>query len=359
MSTLDAAVFTWVRTRTQPGRLTAATGSPTLSRPQNFAAVFDAGDKKADWQRPWMIEKEYNYYWAHNLGQNYRDATADRAWKRQVPLREKTPPLLTTSLPGVTLKTNRFLFPGGSGVTVEAEVTGTFNAGSLLGLAASLAKDTVISMPGSAKPRALAAVLSDLLDGLDKQTLGAVPPDVVGELSPLTVATVTARSDWPSTPIEQDNALHRLLEGLCTMSPAPLNGAVTTLATVQVAGASSNPGTVRLRVGRGRAIWLQNQTSAQDQKRLTCYHHNLSMATMQTSVMLDAVRWASGQPAGSLSQAVRALLRQVVTVLSLLYGKVDDMYASRLVRSQIEESGLVPQLSKLRIDLGVSSQPFT
>jgi hypothetical protein len=321
--------------------------------------VFDAGDETAPWQRPWIIEEDYNYYWARNLGQNYRDATADRAWKRQVPLREAARPPLTTSLPGVALKSDRFLFPCGSGVAVEAEVTGKLDAKGLLGLAERLATDTVILTPASAKPRALAAVLSSLLDGLDKQTLGAVPPDLAGELTPLTVATVTARSDWPNGPIKQGSPLHRLLEGLCAMSTAPLNGAVTPLATTLVAGARSNPGTVRLRVGRGRAVWLQNQTdNPHDQKKLTCYHHNLSMATIQTSVMLDAVRWASGQPSGSLSEDVKTLLRPVVTVLSLLYGKVDDMYASRLVRSQIEESGLVPQIGQLRINLGVSSRPF-
>src|SRR5262249_6495628 len=116
MSTLDAAIFTWVRTRTQPSRLINAQGSPVLSRPQEFAAAFGrAADADAAWRRPWIDEVDYNYYWARYLGQGYRDAKADRAWKRQVPLREATPPSLTTSLPGVTLEGDRFLFPCGTG----------------------------------------------------------------------------------------------------------------------------------------------------------------------------------------------------------------------------------------------------
>ncbi len=49
------------------------------------------------------------------------------------------------------------------------------------------------------------------------------------------------------------------------------------------------------------------------------------------------------------------MLRSVVTVLSLLYGKVDAMYASALVRRQIDESGLVAQVSKLRVSLGIGA----
>ena len=354
MSTLDAAVFTWVRTRTQPRRLTDVIGSPTLSRPQAFASAFGAaGGAAAAWQRPWNGEDTYNYYWARNLGQNYRAAPADRAWKRQVPLREARPPALTTSLPGVILRSDRFLFSCGTGVVVEAEIMDSLDATGLLGLAGKLATDKVILMPGSTQPRALAATLSGLLDGLERKTLGEVAQDVVGELAPLTVATVTAASDWPNTPVSQGDPLHRLLEGLCGMSAAPLNGTVTDLATALIAGAHSHPDTVRLRVGRGRAVWLQNAITPHDRQKLTCYHHNLSMATLQASVLLDAVRWAKSQPQGSFSEDVKALLRPVVTVLGLLYGKVGDMYASRLVECQIDESGLVADIGHLRGQLGV------
>jgi hypothetical protein len=353
MSTLDAAVFTWIRTRTQPSRLINAQGSPALSRPQMFAAAFGAADEAADWQRPWIGEVDYSYYWARYLGQGYRATKADRAWKRQVPLREATPPALTTSLPGVTLQSDRFLFPCATGVAIQAEIEGTLDAAGLLGLAGKLAKDNVIVMSGSARPRVLAAVLGDLLEDLERQTLPEVDPDADGDLTPLTVATVTATSNWPSAPIGQGDPLHRLLEGLCAMSAAPLNGAVTDLATALVAGARSHPDTVRLSVGRGRAVWLQNPTTAHDQDKLACYHHNLSMATLQTSAMLDAVRWSSGQHLGSLSEDVKALLRSVVTVLSLMYGKVPDMYHSRLVRGQIDESDLVDQINLLRRQLGV------
>jgi len=56
------------------------------------------------------------------------------------------------------LEGDRFLFPCGTGVAIQAVVRGKLDAAGLLGLAGKLAKDNVIVMPGSARPRALAAV---------------------------------------------------------------------------------------------------------------------------------------------------------------------------------------------------------
>jgi hypothetical protein len=77
--------------------------------------------------------------------------------------------------------------------------------------------------------------------------------------------------------------------------------------------------------------------------KLTCYLRNLEMATVQTGALLDAVRWAAGQPQGSLSEDVKTLLRPVVNVLGLAYGgaNVRDVYRSTFVRRQIDSSGLV------------------
>jgi hypothetical protein len=89
--------------------------------------------------------------------------------------------------------------------------------------------------------------------------------------------------------------------------------------------------------------------------KLDCYHHNLETAIAHTGVLLDAVRLASGQAPGALSEDAKALYRPVVNVLGLMYGgaNVRDIYRSNLVRRQIEDSGLVADISRMRIDLGV------
>ena len=354
MTTLDGAVLAWVRTRTQPNLLLTAGGSPTLSRQDSYLSAFTDGSDHAGWRRPWIGDDSYNYYWARNLGQNYRAATANRAWKRQVPLRDATPPVLTTSLDSVSLSCDRFIFPCGTGVVITAEVSGPLDAAGLVGLAARLAGAPVIGAPGSAEPSALAAVIGDVLDGLEEQVLGAADPGAVGEIKPTTIAAVTATSGWPSAPVVQADPVHRLLEGLCRMTAAPLSGSVGDLASALVDAARDHPDTVRLCVGAGRAVWSPDQSATPDgSRKLNCYHQNLVMASLQCQVLLDAVQWAAAQPGGSFSEDVKILLRPVVNVLGLLYGKVDDMYASNFVRRQIDSSGLVPDIGNLRIALGV------
>jgi hypothetical protein len=356
MSTLDAAVFAFIRTRAQPRRLLSGAGTPALSRQLPFATAFAAAGAGAAWRWPWIGDGSYSYYWARSLGPQYRRAvTADRAWKRQVPLREATAPLLSTSIPGVSLRGDRFVFPSSTGVLLQAEVSGSLDAAGLLGLAERLAHERVIVTPGSTQPKALRAVLDELLDGIEQQVLGDVDPDAAGEPATTTIATVTASTGWPSTAISQGDPVHRLLEGVCLMSPAPLNGHVSDLAAGTVSEAHSNPDTVRYCVGDGRAIWLPEFAAAHDSRRMYCYHRNLSMATLHASALLDAVRLAEAQPGGNFSEDVRAVLRQVVTVLSLFYAKVTDMYTSAMIRKQLIDSGLIAAISQLRIRLGVGA----
>jgi hypothetical protein len=354
MSTIDAAMVTWTQTRAQPRRLFSAEGSPAVSRQLGYMTAFGTAMGDAAWHSPWLDDDSYNYYWARNLGPNYRAATADRAWKRQVPLREAAPLTLTTSLPGVTLKSDGFLFPCGTGVTVQAEIGGPLNAAGLLGLVEKLASDKVIITAGSTQPRALAAVLSTLLEGIEQQVLGAIDSAATGGITPTAIAAVTASSGWPAAPIGQGDPVHRLLEGLCLTSAAPLTGTVSDLGTAMVAGAHRRPGTIRYSVGGNCAIWLPEFTTQHDSKRIICYHRNLTIATMQTSVLLDAVRLAA-QPGGTFGEDVKATMRPVVNVLGLLYGKVSDMYASAVVRNQINDSGLVAEIGQLRVRLGVGS----
>ncbi len=47
------------------------------------------------------------------------------------------------------------------------------------------------------------------------------------------------------------------------------------------------------------------------------------------------------------------MLRPATNILGLQYGKVTDMYASQVVKADVDGSGLVPQISELRTELGV------
>jgi hypothetical protein len=352
MSSIDSTTITWLRTRALPHQVLTGKSTLSLSRQAGYVAAFAGAGAGAAWRRPWIDEKTYSFFWARNLGQYYRQVSANKAWKRQVPLRDAAPQTLTAVLPGVTLSHAVFAYPSGVGVAVTAELTGSHDPEGLLALVARLAGEPCVNGVGSAQPKAMAAVLGGLLDDAQWAVLGQADPDAIGESRPVTLATVTETTDWLATPISQADGLHRLLEGLCRLSAAPLTGTVGNL-TAGLLDAGGHPGTTRIAAGKGRAIWPDQSSVYGAVRRLCCYHENQVLATLQAGVLLDTVRWASLQPVANFNTDVEQILRNVVNVLGLLYGKVADMYASAFIRRQIDESGLVQAIGDLRIALGV------
>lgn len=351
---IGGGTISWLRTRALPRQIVTADGPYGLGRQAGYFAKFTAADEHMAWRRPWIGDESYSYFWARNLGQNYRMSSADKAWKRQVPLREAAPPTLSTTESGVAVRCDRFAYPTGVGVVVTADLAGPLDAADLLELAASLNGNKIMAVAGSAQPKTMTAMLGDLLDGAERAVLSDTDPNAVGDLKPTTVATVTATTDWPWAPVVQADAVHRLLEGLCRLNVTPLASSVGDLKTASLNEAGSYPGTSRFAVARGRAIWSPNQSCTLDgAHRLGCYHQNQTLATLQAGVLLDTTRWVSGQQVPGLGEDVKGLLRPVVNVLGLLYGKVGDMYASAFIRRQINDSDLVPLIGDLRIALGV------
>jgi hypothetical protein len=353
MGTLDGVSISWVRTRVQPERVRLSAGSPALSPPWRYVEVFQAAGEANAWRQPWIGDESFSNYWALGLGDSYRRATADKAWKRQVPLRKATPPTLTTTLPGVGLRCDQYIFPTGIGVLVTAEISGTFDAPGLMTVVSQLGSKGVITVAGSA-PKPMSAVVGGMLDAVEREVLGHNDQDSVGGLRLETLATVTATTDCPADPLVQADPVHRLLFGLCQLSAAPLAGNIGDLNQALVEEASYYSGTTRVDLGAGRAVWSPGQSSSLDGvHKLQCYHQNLSLVTMQTDVLLHTVKWASHLAGSLLTDDVKAVLRPVVNVLGLLYGKVDDIYTSALVRRQIDRSGLVAAISDFRIRLAV------
>jgi hypothetical protein len=356
MSSIDGVTISWLRTRALPLQFATGAGLPCLGRQGGYFTAFAGAAGAGAWRKPWIGETSYSYFWARALGPNYVEASADKAWKRQVPLRGQAPPILCAAVRDVDLMQTVFAYPSGVGVAVTAKLMGPHDPTALLALVGRLADEPFVTGAGFTKPRAIAAVLGGLLDDAERALLGTADPGSVGELEPVTIATVTATTDWPAAVICQGDGVHRLLEGLCQLSAAPLTGSVGNL-TTELFDEASRPGTTRMAIGSGRAIWSpQRSSTSAGGYRLGCYHENQILAALQASVLLDTARWASAYQVSSLGGATQQLLRPVVNLLGMLYGKVSDMYASAFVRRQIDESGLVPTIGQQRIELGFSGR---
>jgi hypothetical protein len=253
-----------------------------------------------------------------------------------------------------TLTAERFAFPSAVGVVVRADVTGPLKPERLLEIVTALASSKTVILTGSTGPRAMAAVLGDLVDGAERPSIADGDPNAVENNRPMTIATVTAMTCWPLEPVVQGDSTHRLLEGLCRLSGVPLTGMIGRLGDGLLVEASGYPGTARYVLDRAIASSSPSQSDRPDNAyRLSCYHLNQTLAALYASALLDTARWASTFQVASLSENVRDSLTPVVNILGLLYGKVPDMYATEFVRRQIAGSGLVPVIGNLRITLGV------
>jgi hypothetical protein len=354
MSTIDGISISWVRTRAVPAQIIQLQVGDGLTSRQRYLTHFATAGQWEAWRQPWIGDESFSYFWSRSFGPNYRMTAADKAWRRQVPLREAVPPVLTTAQRGVTLTADRFVFPSGVGVVIRADLTGQLTPEGALEIVAALANSQVVNAAGFPAPRAIAAVFGDLLDGAEQISVEGGDPNAVENNQPMTIATITATSDWPVGPVAAGDGNHRLLEGLCRLSKAPLTGTIHPLEECLLDEADSHPGTTRYVLGRAVATMSPDQSSTPDgTDRLSCYHSNLTLAALHASVLLDIVQWATTVPFAGLNQSTRESLIATVNILGLLYGKVPDMYTSAFVRKLIADSGLVPAIGQLRIDLGV------
>ncbi len=364
MASIDSVSVSWVRTRALPGRIQGHGGAPALGDIGKYVASFaDAAQRSAAWTRPWLAQPTFSHYWARVFSDGYRSVTGVRGWGTQTPLRETSPPNVASTEANVVLECSRWVSPAGVGVVVTARITGPLDAPGLLDLLTRLDQAPVIVGGDAPEPRVMAAVLGGLLDGAERGSAGAgggTDPDSVTDAHALTIATVTASTGQPTTIVSGD-PIHRLLEGLCRLRSGPLTATVGDLAAARLATSSQydNADTTRLIIGAGRAIWAPVKSADADgRRRLRCYHENQVLAAVQTSLLLNCVRWASEQPLSALVGTVGALVSTTVQVLGRSYGQASGAYASAFTFRQIQDSGLVAAIGKLRQSLDVGG-PLT
>ena len=353
MASIESLVVSWSGTRVHPTRVVSGAGAPALSAESAFRTAWDQPAATAEWQRPWTGDPEYSRFWSWELGGSYRSAAGSKAWRGLTPLRRVDCHTVSTALPGVALVCDQYLYPTGSGVVVQAEVDRSGTPAELLDLVARLASDPVISLDGKL-PRTMAAVVAALLDDTDAAVLGG--PDPRAETDPRlrTVAVVTSGTDWDQDPIVPGTELHRFLAGLCLHSTAPLTGVVPALDAIRMETTTRYGDTTRVAVGDGQAVWSPAQLGhPEDSAKLGCYHRNLALAAMRTSVLLGTVRWAARSPLGDLTGDAKEAVKVALAVLGRLYGKANGIYASSLVRRQIDDSDQVDVINSLRVQLGV------
>jgi hypothetical protein len=345
MASLNSIVISWSRTRVQPGRITDGTGFPRLIQESSYRDAWEDAGAQQEWQKPWAGPEGYNNFWGWELGGGYRGASGSKAWKNQVPLRRGPDPHMTLvpDLPGVALDCAQFLYPTGTGAIVTADIRGTYTPTTLLEVVARLSNGSLVSVDGT-PPRSMRRVLDALLDEVDRAVLGHPDAEGVQAQELRTVAVITEPTEWDEATLQPASELHRLLAGLCLLSPALMTGSVPDLDPMLMPPRRAKfVDTVRVARGDGQAAV---SCTPQPLEKLACYQGNLALASMQTSMLLETVRWARNT--GNQPGIGKEAMRLVANILGRKYGRADSVYSSDLIRRQIDDSGLVAAINTFR-----------
>lgn len=358
MTTVNRARVSWIGSRALPTRINSGEGSPALSRLWTYSEAVQSAGGNGSWSWPWIGDKSFSHLWESNLGGGYRSTRNwDKAWKRVVPLHATNPPEIAASAPEATMQCHEYLFPSGVAAVVVADIQGEFSTLGLLQLVEEVGRRPVLRL-GSRPVMPIPALISALLDGVETQVFGSIDAESVPTRRLETVATVVSTTDAPYALPQQGDETHQLLSGLCRFTSKNSPQSVGDLVQQLLPAASNFPDTARFVDGPARAVWSPSQSEdPYASHKLYCYHSNVSFSTLQVDMLLNTVRWASTIGWPSLSQGAKEVLRPQLNLLGLLYGKT-DVYTTRFVRRHIEKSGLVEQISGLRVRSGVG-QPLT
>jgi hypothetical protein len=274
-------------------------------------------------------------------------------WRALVPLDYDLSPHVTSLVltdGGVAAKA--YLYPWGIGVIVDVTVRGPLPLKDAVNRAQQIRGQAKIewkfgTKSGTASPGGLATALRELLGPLiygDK-----VVSEEPGE--PFSIATVTDADGASYTEsITENGPLHHALEGLTgwnlhwdAVAPSPL-------AAAAISARKAPAGNTLYGKLRGRAIWFPADFRhvAAYSETLSCYHQNLSAASLHTESLCQLVQNAATElrDKGSLD-GLSALYRDssqlAAGILGRLHGRKTDessgqkpkTYRSGSIRAQI------------------------
>lgn len=335
MTTITRFHLSWLRTEALPELVSGTAGVPSIGALTNYAKVFEAAPTEgADWVKPWGTYKIRHHYWSELLGSAYARTDAYSAWLKQVPLRREAGFTPTTTVDGVTVTCERYLYPSGIGMAINATSDGEMMLADAAELHRRLCQDDVF-VGSDGVHRGIASNLSFEVRTFEELVLGLPSAAPVGD-STRTVTTIAGSTGG----ISIDDATS-VLKQLCYPGQQPGQ-------TTVFAGRSGNfTETIRVAGRDSQVSWSpQRSTTSKGREGLTCYHHNVVLSTLHTEQMLNLVALA-GDGFANAPDRHRQLYARAGSVLGWIYGG-ESAYSTRFSPEIIESSGLVARVNQIR-----------
>ena len=341
-----------------------------LGKPGQFAKIFNdlkasaeskepiAGEALKHLQLPWPKPRGHHFWKYYFAGQHAGQISGTDAWNSRVPLRTKTATVYTVAAtdppepitPKIIFEV--FCTPQGVAVVVTVYYRGEPKSLEEITALAHAVRYRYRFRTGqhAGGGMSLESAATDALADARKRAFGNASA-FAGNNQPFTIATfVQGHTDEPD--VADGTPAHRALEALTGWNQGwptmPLDTAA--VATAKLAVHSRTASDLVYARERGRAIWLPREferPSPVCPPRLSCYHRNLTLASLQTMSLGECVGWVARRRQSG--QKIQPLLlqraRKSARILDLLAsGDATTTYRTMSVNRQIEAAKWRPSI---------------
>ena len=318
---------------------------------------------------PWLGRNYAHHFWQYYLGNiEPNNLSGNAAWQYVVPLRVHVPVRIGSPWPPGGFKCiplwDGLLYPHGVVAVLTLRLLFRSLGGASKGLGLKLATDRGLRMlyseqfpvrwPGAPQEKLkLDQLANRLLDYLRERALGAgAEQEGSRPTQPITTtATVVQGGGGDATvPIAATGLEHKALEGLCSWDNQWYKvEPQKSLKEANLLLGQAPAGHMVYHTARGRAVWMPdyfNAHSGRDQHKLSCYHRNLTLVTLQTEMLAQAVTLCTEylDSEHKPPEAVTSLAQNAAIRLGHLYentrkGSKKYTYNSASPRFYLEENG--------------------
>ena len=328
---------------------------------QQWRALFQgASTVGADLLPPW--HKGYaKLFWKYYAPQRQ----PGDLWRSMVPFRRACVPVTASWLAGATPGTATaaaYLYPWGIGVVMDVEAKLNLDLDQTVQFAFQTERSGKYILNGDAgKEYNMKPLMSQLIEEVRTEAYAATPQGQQGEI--FSIVSVLDADGVDTMKVPQDGQeVHQALEAFTNWNPLYKKLALKPLKDYSIEIKTSPASHVLYGGKRGRAIWFPEQFKnvAPYPDSVTCYHRNLTIATLQTESLCRfmaeiAVILNAGGTLANTSVAYSSAGKLSAGILGRLYGGAGT-YRSHSIQVQIDKSYKV-EVNRVRNGKGGYGMP--
>jgi hypothetical protein len=301
------------------------------------------------WPRP-----QGHHYWKHYFaGRHAGDVIGDDAWQRHVPLRGRLPFHISARERNPRVTFEIFYSSQGTALVANVYYRGDFVSLEEVATLAHAVRNRYQFRTDAGQARngmSLQSVAEYALATARRAAFGDVEA-FAGYNQPFSITTfVQGTVADPATPIVDGSVEHRMLEALTGWNQnfAIMNLSKTPLQSASLTIHSRLDSDLVYARGTGRAIWLPRLFSTnQDRGKLSCYHRNITLASLQTMSLGEFVGWVARryERGESVPELVQERAKRATRLLGIFAtGERTATYRSMSIATQINDAKWRPSM---------------